>query len=295
MATLNPIEIELGPRDKLVTGWDELQTELLRDSWNGSLRRYRTNFAFRGVSDFTYKLPTSLSRLENPNELIERHLIRNFRKYGHRNFERTTDEWHWLALGQHHGLPTRLLDWTYSPHVALHFATSETDRYKSHGAIWCLDYQAAHAMLPRELQKILSDEGSYVFTAELLYRFAPTVADFDRKAKETSEEDFVLLLEPPSFDDRIINQFGLFSMMSSPITHLDSWLDRHPELYRKIIIPAGLKLEIRDKLDQSNITERVLYGGLDGLSAWLKRHYAPLGDPYGTPPPPDKPESGARF
>jgi len=53
------------------------------------------------------------------------------------------------------------------------------------------------------------------------------------------------------------------------------WLVKRPVTYRKIIIPAQLKKEIREKLDQSNITERVLYPGLDGLCTWLKRHYEP--------------------
>lgn len=56
---------------------------------------------------------------------------------------------------------------------------------------------------------------------------------------------------------------------------LDSWLNLHPHLWRRIIIPAALKWEIRDKLDQANITERVLFPGLDGLSRWLKRQYSP--------------------
>ena len=43
----------------------------------------------------------------------------------------------------------------------------------------------------------------------------------------------------------------------------------------KVVIPAELKWEIRDKLDQSNITERVLFPGLDGLCAWLSRQYYP--------------------
>jgi hypothetical protein len=63
--------------------------------------------------------------------------------------------------------------------------------------------------------------------------------------------------------------------MSDPRLALDDWFADHPGLARKIVIPAGLKWEIRDKLDQSNVTERVLFPGLEGLTAWLKRHYSP--------------------
>jgi hypothetical protein len=86
---------------------------------------------------------------------------------------------------------------------------------------------------------------------------------------------FALFFEPPSIDDRIINQFAFFSVMSEPTVRLDEWFRQHPGIARRIIIPAGLKWEIRDKLDQSNVTERVLFPGLEGLTAWLKRHYSP--------------------
>jgi hypothetical protein len=62
--------------------------------------------------------------------------------------------------------------------------------------------------------------------------------------------------------------------MSSARAQLGDWLATYPHVHRRIIIPAELKWEIRDKLDQANITERVLFPGLDGLSSWLKRQYS---------------------
>jgi hypothetical protein len=72
-----------------------------------------------------------------------------------------------------------------------------------------------------------------------------------------------------------VNQFALFSLMSSPVATLDDWVRDHPGLARRVMIPHELKWEVRDKLDQANITERVLYPGLDGLSRWLRRQYTP--------------------
>jgi hypothetical protein len=48
-----------------------------------------------------------------------------------------------------------------------------------------------------------------------------------------------------------------------------------PELVRQVVIPAELKWEVRDRLDQSNVSERVLFPGLDGLTPTLTRHDAP--------------------
>jgi hypothetical protein len=94
---------------------------------------------------------------------------------------------------------------------------------------------------------------------------------FDR----LSRTPFVTFLEPPSIDRRVMHQHGLFSLMSSPTASLDDWLRAHRQLCRRVVIPAGLKWEIRDKLDQANINERILFPGLDGLSRWLTRYYMP--------------------
>ena len=255
-----------------VTSFAELHERLFDESWQQGLARHRSNFAFRGRSSAGEGLDTTLQLLGGDASALETPLLRSFRRYARRGDVPYDSTWNWLALGKHHGLPTRLLDWTYSPYVALHFATSSLKRYDEDGAVWMVDYVRAHELLPPVLRRALDDDGANVFTTELLGRAAPRRADLDVLAEE---EDFVLFLEPPSLDDRIVNQYALFSLMSSPEAALGDWCEQHGELVRKIVLPAELKWEVRDKLDQANITERVLFPGLDGLSDWLRRYYLP--------------------
>lgn len=256
-----------------IGSWQELDETLYRGSFNPVLGRNRSPFAFRGMGDVHQPLTTSLCRLGGDYAGLERHLLRNFRKYAPRTAVQQDTVWNWLAVGQHHGLPTRLLDWTFSPHVAMHFATSNLERFGCDGVIWTIDFVAAHRLLPDGLREELTEEGSDVFTVEMLHRRAASLEAFER----LSAAEFVLFFEPPSLDDRIVNQFALFSVMSAAAGHLERWIADHPELVRRIVIPAELKWEIRDKLDQANVTERVLLPGLEGLSAWLRRYYTPRG------------------
>ncbi|UFS70178.1 FRG domain-containing protein [Geomonas sp. RF6] len=254
-----------------VHSWEELQSELFEGSWNPALGRFRSRYAFRGLSDAAYRLNTTLMRLGGDYAALERHLLRNFKKYAHRSGAERDSLWHWLSVAQHYGLPTRILDWTYSPFVAMHFATSNIEKYSTDGAIWAINYDKAHQMLPAPLREKVDLEGAHVLTVEMLSEAVSSLAELE----EMAERSIAIFFEPPSLDDRIVNQFALFSVMSDPRKGLDDWLVEHPGMGRKIIIPAALKWEIRDKLDQGNITERVLFPGLDGLSRWLKRRYSP--------------------
>lgn len=253
-----------------IASWEHLQAEVFRDSWNAQIRRHRSPFLFRGVGQAHFDARTSLARLGGRYWELEYHLLRNFRKYASRENVPFDDDWNWIALGQHHGLPTRLLDWTYSPYVAMHFATAELAHYDHDGAILVVDYHAAAANLPVRLQAILSETGSHVFTTELLRRYAPTLRDFDEANRS---DTFAIFFEPPSLDERITNQFAVFSLMSNGQASFERWLEVSPHASRKLVVPSKLKWEIRDKLDQANVTERVLFPGLDGLSRWLGRHY----------------------
>jgi hypothetical protein len=63
--------------------------------------------------------------------------------------------------------------------------------------------------------------------------------------------------------------------MSHPGASLDEWLEERPDLVRRVVVPAELKWEVRDKLDQSNVSGRVPFPGLDWLTRTLMRYYAP--------------------
>lgn len=249
--------------------WAHLQELLFEGSWNQQLKRFRATGAYRGCGREGRGLHSALTRIGGNYAEREKHLIRNFRKYAHRSFVGDESLWNWLALAQHHGLPTRLVDWTYSPYVALHFVTADLDCYDQDGEVWTVDFVQTNKLLPERLRSLLLDEGSDVFAGHMLSRVADSLDNFDK----LSPEPFVAFLEPPSVNDRIVNQSALFSIMSSPTAVLHDWFAQHDEASRRIIIPAKLKWEVRDKLDQANISERVLFPGLDGLSRWLKRYY----------------------
>jgi FRG domain-containing protein len=249
--------------------WRELDDALSESGFGRHHAHARSTFVFRGLAKATYSNVSSLARLAGDYAELERHLIRNFRKYAHQESPGPTT-WDWVALGQHHGLPTRLLDWTFSPLVALHFATATWP--DDDAVLWAVDVAAAHEHLPAGLRDELDREGMLLATTDLLDRHAPDVIDL-----RDVEEDgpFALFFEPPSLDQRIVNQAAVLSVVSDATCHMGDWLDEHPHTWRAWRISADLKAEVRTRLDQLQITERVLLPGLDGLAAYLRRYYSP--------------------
>jgi hypothetical protein len=249
--------------------WNELIDLLFEGSWNDDLRRFRSPFAYRGIANQAYELETGLRRLSGRD--TETHLLRNFVKYARRTVDLGDSVWNWLAVGQHYGLPTRLLDFSFSPLVALHFVTADLEEYTADGVVWAVDFRQTNRRLPERLRRVLEVEGSDVFSAEMLESAADSLPALERLASEP----FLVFLEPPSLDDRIVNQAALFALLSSARASPGAWLAEHPEATRRVVVPAELKWEVRDRLDQMNVTERVLFPGLEGLSAWLRRYYWP--------------------
>ncbi|BCX46975.1 FRG domain-containing protein [Haloferula helveola] len=258
--------------------WTKFNTAVFKNSLDKSLDRYRSPYVFRGLSDSSFQLLTSLQRLRHSRETletVEQALLRNFEKYSKR--DDLGSEWRRITIGQHFGLPTRLLDWSFSPLVALHFATCDLSQMDRDAAVWCLNVPLIHSFLPSRLGDSLAALRANVFPIGTLEESFPKLDEFHRK--EGDQDPFVLFFEPPSVDERIVNQVALFSLLSDVSKPLDVWLQNWTSKKRglatKIIIPAAKKWEYRDRLDQLNITERVLFPGLDGLSDWLRRWYSP--------------------
>jgi hypothetical protein len=251
------------------SSWLHLLELLFADSWNERIGRFRSPYAFRGQPGDGLDLASGLIKLAAGRDAaaLEQHLLRNFRKYAHAEVGESSI-WHWLALAQHRGLPTRLVDWTYSPLVALHFATANLARMHEDSSVWTVNFVEANRTLPMRLRRLLVNQRSDTATVEMLDTFRSLPA-FDRLGRQP----FVLFMEPPSLAPRIVNQFALFSLMPGADLRRDRWLHGAPSLARRIVVPASLKWEVRDKLDQLNINERVLFPGLDGLTRWLTRYY----------------------
>ena len=239
--------------------------------------RRRDTGVYRGSSDARAPLLTTLDRLGGTSPPhtkagLEEHILRNYIRYA-RPYVGTeaTNDWEQLVTAQHHGLPTRLLDWTYSPLVAAFFATrpadegeKETDRL-----VWRLDWQTVHrafelpplALSSQDLDRLFGETGHFTPWALM--------------TRSTRVRPFALLLEPPSIDQRIVAQAAAFTLSSDTSRSFEAFLEEHSlgRSLTRFVIPADRVALIRDQLDLVGVDERRLFPDLDGVAAAIRRYY----------------------
>ena len=241
------------------------------DKRNGRNRGY---YLYRGLPNAKYHLETSLYRnCLHLRGLLEPKLLQNFEKYtaAEANVDVST-VWKRMVLGQHHGLPTRLLDWTHSPLVGLHFAVSDSDFKtldQNDCVLWRIDIEDIHEHLPEEFKRVSKRECANVFSIDMLNEVAESTETYDRLTQGTS----MVIMEPPSIDPRIVNQYAFFSVIPGQVDNIEEFLSSFTTKTVKYIISKELKWRIRDFLDEANVSERTIYPGLDGICKWLARHY----------------------
>jgi hypothetical protein len=257
-----------------VSTLEELMPLLSEQEYRPDLGRNRSPFVYRGMTNADFRMVTSLRR--NCRELqrsLEPAILKNFAKYAVIEDPSVAHSvWRQMILGQHHGLPTRLLDWTQSALVALHFAVSEEDlaRMEDHDCmVWRVDIAELHSLLPERYQQVMRDYQAEVFSVDMLGSAAQSLALYDRDMGDRS----MVVLEPPSLSARIVNQYSFFSVIPMEMENVEDFLDRCTEHTVKYVIDRKLRWRVRDMLDQLNMSERIVYPGLDGLSRWIARHY----------------------
>ena len=194
---------------------------------------------YRGVSKVEYELISTLGRVklkeDDSFELVEKRALRIFKERSIPFLPNTpSNDWEWLALAQHHGMPTRLLDWTRNALVALYFSVrNEND-----------NEQSSIYVLHQEKQPIVDvEENKYPFKmGGIAQRYIPS-----------------------HVTQRIIAQNGLFTFHpGKPNNPFES------EEIDKIIIPADRRKQLKQELYRYGIHEASMFPGLDGLAEHIK-------------------------
>ena len=265
----------MGVNEIRITNLSDLISRTTPTEPDSRTGRLRDTGVYRGALDAAWPLLTSLDTLggvlpPHGKAELEEHILRNFIRYSRPYFvSPPVNDWEILVAAQHHGLPSRLLDWTYSPLVAAHFATlggrSDADR-----AVWRLDWKAVHRRfgLP-ELALLIQD-------LEGLFPGEPRFTPWTLFAPAKERREFACMIEPPSLDARIVAQAATFTLCSDKSQSFDHFLERHGlgDALTKFVIPADAAGRLRDQLDLVSVDERRLFPDLDGLAEHLRRYYS---------------------
>ena len=237
--------------------------------------RRRDSGVYRGMADARARLLSRLDRLggiDPPHSKIglEEHIFRNFKKYARPFLTMPPqNDWELLAGAQHHGLPTRLLDWSYSPLIAAHFATYRTlPGFRP--AVWRLDWKTVHRHFG------FSDLVLSITEIESLFEGKGPFTPWDLFNAASIPRPFACMFEPPSLDTRIVTQSATFTLCSDASRPFDEFLDEHglADPLTKFVVPESALPRFRDQLDLVGIDERRLFPDLDGLAAELRRYYS---------------------
>lgn len=247
------------------------------------------DFVYRGQSDATWDLKPSLARISSGFSAAmegERKAYSTFRARS-QNFlnpnifsvlTRHYNIFLWWAVMRHHGVPTRILDWSRSPFIAAYFACESGSEP---GAVWCVDRSVLSSQMGS------AHEGYSDFNKFL----SSTASVDDRKAMEAalyneSASHLITIVDTNFLTDRMERQQGLFSFSNLPhLDHAKEIADAlsivRPQAFLKILIPKhrvhgqvpkhdliDRKRKFMHQLQLMNVTGFSLFPDLDGIGRY---------------------------
>jgi hypothetical protein len=232
------------------------------ESWEAFLERITrppySHWAFRGERDERWPLYSSLSRYLQSFDVTpkawpeqEARILRIFKRKAHQFLDKPPsldDDFQWMALMQHHGAPTRLIDFTWSPYVAAFFGMERT---VGDGVVW--------AMNPARIDSSR----------------APTPARMDPRPPGSFVRHYIRgrhrmiwMGEPQTMNRRLIAQSGTFAVpgvLDIPIERILEDTDQENILAKFVLTKAVREVGMRE-LYRMNITYATLFPDLDGLA-----------------------------
>lgn len=243
--------------------------EIQIQSWQEFIDRTSAldGWAFRGQRHARAQLSSSLSRYLSqfvPDAASwterERRAIRIFRRKAHNYLSNEAvlqEELRTVALMQHHGAPTRLLDFTKSPFVAAFFAL---ERAAGTSAVYALNTPALWHAVPRERPELTREVIDPRLPGKFEYYFMQNV------------NEVVWVGEPMQMDRRLVAQSGMFAvpgLLDRPLDQILDGYDTGAPLMQKLLLPPSIRDEAMRTLYRMNITHASLFPDLDGLARSL--------------------------
>lgn len=218
-----------------------------------------TRLLYRGQADEGWKLLPTVKRPPYNVPDRERKLANDFYIEASRRIKEVpNDDTGWISLMQHYGLPTRLLDWSESPLIALYFALVDYDEHYD-SVVWVLN--------PKRLNAV-QGHGSYLYPMNYRTSLKFIAPAFRKKAAETNQ---VLACRAIECDLRMIAQQAAFTIHSTD-TPLEE-LDNADKFLCKLIIRKTVKAKFAKQLNILGYNLKNIFPDMEHISKELKDKY----------------------
>lgn len=242
-----------------------------------TLNELPNNFIYRGHADSEWKLESTLERIIGckwTNDLaskFEDYYLNLFKSKYHiynGNEHAPKSKLAWLSVMQHYGAPTRLIDFTESPYIALYFALEVYNPLlKNDLAIYAIDY---NAVMDASLSFISKKDSSFKGSRDEIIGKQDQL--FDNVVDRFSYE-VVWITEPLELNARIDRQSGTFLISGDKEKRIEELLANkmyENVIMKKFIIPSAVYENIYALLRKMNINAKTIYGDLGGLAKSIK-------------------------